>query len=139
MVNNTIHLLAILQKSLDRALFLYNFIREVRSSGVRESITIMHTRKFFKLHHHIVRFRFFPRIAKRSIPNIIALISRKRWYSHRDCVLLPERCIDLLSHVTKYANSKTPRNRKYLPILQLGIQMHKRKTIQRFANRHRKC
>ena len=37
-----IDLLAILQKSLDRALFLYNFIREVRSNGVRGSITIMH-------------------------------------------------------------------------------------------------
>ena len=61
-------LLAILQKRLDRALFLYNFIREVRSSGVRiGSITIMHVRNFFKLRHNIVRFRFFPRIAKRSI------------------------------------------------------------------------
>ena len=28
-------LLAILQKSLDQALFLYNFIRELRSSGIR--------------------------------------------------------------------------------------------------------
>ena len=54
-------------KSLDRALFLYNFIREVRSSGVRGSITIMQIRKFFKVHHNIVRFRFFFRIAKRSI------------------------------------------------------------------------
>ena len=62
-----IDLLAILQKSLDRALFLYKFIREVRSSGVRGSITIMHIRKFFKLHHNIVLFRIFPRIAKRSI------------------------------------------------------------------------
>ena len=62
-----IDLLAILQKSLDLALFLYNFIREVRSSGIRASIAIMHIRKFFKLHHNIVRFRFFPRIAKRSI------------------------------------------------------------------------
>ena len=64
---SVIDLLAILQKSLDRALFLYNFIREVRSSGVRGSIAIMHIRRFFKLHHNIVRFRFFPRIAKRSI------------------------------------------------------------------------
>ena len=63
----SIDLLAILQKSLDRALFLYNFIRKVRSSGARASITIMHIRKFFKLHHNIVRFRFFPRLAKRSI------------------------------------------------------------------------
>ena len=51
-----IDLLAILQKSLDRALFLYISIREVRSSGVRASITIMHIRKFLKLHHSIVRF-----------------------------------------------------------------------------------
>ena len=67
-----IDLLAILQKSLDRALFLYNFIREVRSSGIRGSNTIMHIRKFIKLHHNnvnIVRFRFFPRIAKRSMKN----------------------------------------------------------------------
>ena len=35
--------------------------------AVRGSITIMHIPKFFKLHHYIVRFRFFPRIAKRSI------------------------------------------------------------------------
>ena len=63
----SIDLLAILRKSLDRALFLYNFIREVRSSGVRGSITIVHIRKFYKLYHNIVRFRFFPRIAKRSI------------------------------------------------------------------------
>ena len=59
--------LAVLQKSLDRALFLYNFIRDVRSSGVRASTTIVHVRKFFKIHRNIVRFRFFPRIAKRSI------------------------------------------------------------------------
>ena len=66
--NEGIDLLAILQKSLDRALFLNKFIREARSSGVRGSITIVHIRKFFKLHHDIVRFRFFPRIAKRFIP-----------------------------------------------------------------------
>ena len=62
----TIDLLAILQKSLDGALFLYNFIHD-RSSGVRGSLTIMQIRKFFKVHHNIVRFRFFFRIAKRSI------------------------------------------------------------------------
>ena len=62
-----IELLAIQQKSLDRALLLYNFIREVRSSGVRGSFIIVHIRKFFKMHHNIVRFRFFPRIAKRSM------------------------------------------------------------------------
>ena len=43
-----IDLLAILQKSLDRALFLYNFIWDVRSSGVRASFTIVHIRKCIK-------------------------------------------------------------------------------------------
>ena len=46
---NPIDLLAILQKSLDRAIFLYNFIREVRSSGVRASIAIVHIRKFYRM------------------------------------------------------------------------------------------
>ena len=63
-----IDLLAIQQKSLDRALFLYIFIREVRSSGVKASITIVHIRKFYKMEQSIVRLRFFLRIAKRSIP-----------------------------------------------------------------------
>ena len=44
-----IDLLAILQKSLDRALFLYIFLSEVRSSGVRASIAIVHIRKFYKV------------------------------------------------------------------------------------------
>ena len=44
-----IDLLAILQKSLDRAMFLYNFIHEVRLSGVRASIAIVHIRKFYKM------------------------------------------------------------------------------------------
>ena len=44
-----IDLLAIQEKSLDRALFSYIFIREVRSSGVRTSITIVHIRKFYKM------------------------------------------------------------------------------------------
>ena len=44
-----IDLLAILQKSLDRAIFLYNFIREVRQSGVRASIVMVPIRKFYKL------------------------------------------------------------------------------------------
>ena len=61
-------LLAILLKSLDRALFLYKFILEARLSGVRASITIVRIRKFFKMHHNIVRFRFFLGIAERSIP-----------------------------------------------------------------------
>ena len=44
-----IDLLAILQKSLDRAIFLYKFIREVRKSGVTASIAIVHIRKLYKL------------------------------------------------------------------------------------------
>ena len=47
--NAIIDLLAILQKSLDRAIFLYKFIREVRLSGVTASIAIVHIRKFYKL------------------------------------------------------------------------------------------
>ena len=39
-----IDLFAILQKTLDRAIFLYNFIREVLSIDVRASITVMHIR-----------------------------------------------------------------------------------------------
>ena len=46
---NAIDLLAILQKSLDRALFLYIFIHEVRLSGVRPSIGVVHIRKFHKM------------------------------------------------------------------------------------------
>ena len=48
-VSTIIDLLAILQKSLDRALFLYIFIHEVRSSGVGASITIVQIRKFYKM------------------------------------------------------------------------------------------
>ena len=40
---------AILQKSLDRSLLLCIPIREVRSSGVRASIAIVHIRKFYKM------------------------------------------------------------------------------------------
>ena len=39
-VPQRVDLLAILQKSLDREIFLYNFIREARLSGVRASIAI---------------------------------------------------------------------------------------------------
>ena len=56
--------LAILRKSLDRAKFLYNVTGEVPLTGVRVSITV---RKFFKMYHIIVRFRFFFRIGTRSI------------------------------------------------------------------------
>ena len=45
----TFDLLTILEKSLDRALFLYTFIHEIRSSGVRAFITIVHIRKFYKI------------------------------------------------------------------------------------------
>ena len=48
-VSRSINLLAILQKSLDRVLFLYIFIHEVRSSSVKASITIVHIGKFYKL------------------------------------------------------------------------------------------
>ena len=44
-----IDLLAIQLKSLDRAIFLYIFIREVRLNGVRASIAIVHIRKFYKM------------------------------------------------------------------------------------------
>ena len=44
-----IDLLAILQKCLNRALFLYIFIHEVRLSGVRAPITIVHIRKFYEI------------------------------------------------------------------------------------------
>ena len=45
----SIDLLAILQKGLDRAIFSYNFILEVRLSGVRALIAIFHIRKFYKI------------------------------------------------------------------------------------------
>ena len=45
----TIDLLAILEESLDRAIFLYNFICEVRLSGVRASIAIVNIRKFYRM------------------------------------------------------------------------------------------
>ena len=47
--DNRIDLLAMLQKSLDRALYLYIFIYEVRLSGVKASISIVHIRKFYKM------------------------------------------------------------------------------------------
>ena len=45
--NDSIDLLAILQKSLDRATFSYILIHEARLSGVRASISIVHIRKFY--------------------------------------------------------------------------------------------
>ena len=45
----TIDLLAILKKSLNRALFLYGFIHEVRLSDVRASISIAQIQKFYKI------------------------------------------------------------------------------------------
>ena len=43
-----IDLLAVLEKGLDRALFLYIFMHEIRLSGVRASITVVYIRKFYK-------------------------------------------------------------------------------------------
>ena len=42
-----IDLLAILEKSLNRAIFSYIFTQEVRLSAVGASISIMHIRKFY--------------------------------------------------------------------------------------------
>ena len=70
-----IDLLAIQQKSLDRALSLYTFIQEIRSSGVRASITIVHFQKFYKMLQSIVRLRFFFRLAERSITSFTGLPS----------------------------------------------------------------
>ena len=72
-----IDLLAIQQTSLDRALFLYIFIHEIRPSGVRASITIVHIRKFYKMWQSIVRLRFFFRIAKRSIDTFLSMANFK--------------------------------------------------------------
>ena len=44
-----------------------HFYTDVGWSGVGASITIVHIRKFFKVHQDIVRFRLFLRIAKRSV------------------------------------------------------------------------
>ena len=53
---SSIDFLAILQKSLDRALFLYTFIHAVRSNGIRVSFLIVHIRKFCEMQQNIVRF-----------------------------------------------------------------------------------
>ena len=66
-VNLTIDLLAILQKRLDRSSFLYILIRDIRSSGVRASISIVQIRKLDK---NVAKYRsilILVRIAKRSI------------------------------------------------------------------------
>ena len=47
--SQTVHLLAILQKSLDSVLFLYIFLHEVRLSDVRTFITIVQIQKFYKM------------------------------------------------------------------------------------------
>ena len=65
--NVQIDLLAILQKSLDRALFLYIFIHEVRLRGVRASITIVHIKKSTKCNEISFDLDCFSRITKRSI------------------------------------------------------------------------
>ena len=48
-----------------------HFIQDVGLSGARASITIVLVRKYFKVHQNIIRFRFFLRVAKRSIAEII--------------------------------------------------------------------
>ena len=55
------------KKSLDRVIFLYIFICKVLLSGVRASSTIAHILNFDKTYTNIACFRFFFRIAKRSI------------------------------------------------------------------------
>ena len=49
------------EKSLDRVIFLYILIRAVRCSGIRASITIVHSQKFHKKYQNISR------IGERSI------------------------------------------------------------------------
>ena len=44
-----IDLVALLQKSLDRAIFLYNFTHGFHLSGVRALIAIVNTKKFYKM------------------------------------------------------------------------------------------
>ena len=46
---SVIDLIAILQKSLDRAIFLYIFIHEIRLSGVRASISIVRIQEFYQV------------------------------------------------------------------------------------------
>ena len=55
-VRSGIDLLAILRNSMDRALFLYNFLREVQLSGARASISVVYIRKFYKILQNIVPF-----------------------------------------------------------------------------------
>ena len=61
----------ILQRRIDllagSSLILLYFIHKVRSRGIRAPIAIVHIRKFFKMYENIVRFRFFFRIARRSL------------------------------------------------------------------------
>ena len=47
-ITPSIDLLAILKKSLDRAIFLYSFIHEIRKCCVRASIAIINIRTFYK-------------------------------------------------------------------------------------------
>ena len=90
-----VDLFAILQKSLDRALFSYIFTQDFRSSGARASIAIVHIRKFFKVYHNNVRFRFFLRSAKRSVldshSRLLAAISLIVESSR--CVILPDKIV----------------------------------------------
>lgn len=61
------NVLAILQRILDRAMLFTLFIRKIRLTGFRASITFMHS-KILKWCENIARSRFVFRIARRSIP-----------------------------------------------------------------------
>ena len=65
-IMNFLDILALLQNSLGRAMFLFFFIRKVRLSGVRNSMTTVHIRKIFKS-RNIFRFTFFLEWLKTSI------------------------------------------------------------------------
>ena len=110
----TIDLLAILQKSLDQALFLYSFIREVLSNGVRASITIMDMQKFFKMHQNFICFRFFFRIAKRStVFSQLLVIKSLNISSYADPWHFPEYLIHMIFHIGSLSTFSSVSGVKY--------------------------
>ena len=79
-ISGKIDLLAIQQKSLDRALFSYIFMHEVRSSGVRASILLCtfekstectDAQKFRPLASAFKRDSRFPATPKRGKPTVL--------------------------------------------------------------------
>ena len=60
------------KESGSSVIFTHFYTRRSMEWRKRAFITIVHVRKFFKLHQNIVRFRFFLRIAKRCIPQEMA-------------------------------------------------------------------